>query len=128
MIPQLCQIKFSHRVLSWLQTHPNSQDLLSSALLANWYSDTDNRTLLIVTITTIITYYYYYLLLLLLLLLLLTFSPKAFSTWRYFNPGSQVAVRRMLSEWAHVQSSTVGQCENYEDNQETSVVSSDLPA
>ena len=70
------------------------------------------------------------LLLLLLLLLLLSkaFSPKAFSTWRYFNPGSQVAIRRMLSDWAHVQSSTVGRCENYEDNQETSVVSSDLPA
>lgn len=42
-------------------------------------------------------------------------SPKDLSikaspqTWRYFNLGSQVGLRRMMSNWGRVQMSTVGQ-------------------
>ena len=33
-------------------------------------------------------------------------SPQA---WMYFNPGSQTTLQHMLSDWARVQRSTVGQ-------------------
>ena len=60
--------------------------------------------------------------LLLLLFLSEVLSPKSWSfnaslqAWGYFNPGSQAALRRMLSDWARVQRSTVGRYEYHEDD------------
>ena len=62
------------------------------------------------------------LLLLLLLLLSEVLSPKNWlikaspQAWRYFDLGCQAALRLMLSNWAHVERSTVGQCEQHEDD------------
>ena len=41
-------------------------------------------------------------------------SPQAL---RYFNPGSQAVLQRMLFDWARVQrSAAVGRCEDHEDD------------
>ena len=48
-------------------------------------------------------YYYYY-------------HYYYYHCWRYFNQGSQVVLRRMLSDWERIQRSTVRSCERQEDD------------
>ena len=43
-------------------------------------------------------------------------SPKGQARRRHFNSDGQAALRRMLSYWEHVQRSTVGRYEHYEDD------------
>ena len=91
-----------------LVTHLNeSSDL--HLLLCNWNVSLRFNSLLLVLL----------LLLLLFLLVSEVLNPKSWPikasllAERYFNPGSQVTLRRVLSDWARVQKSTVGQCEKH---------------
>ena len=36
--------------------------------------------------------------------------------WSYFDPGSEAASRHLLSDWLYVQTCTMGQCEQHEDD------------
>ena len=56
------------------------------------------------------------LIILLLSLLFEVLVMAALHTVSYFSPDSQAVLQCMLSDWARVQRSTVGQCEQHEDD------------
>ena len=61
-------------------------------------------------------YYYYYYYYYLKYLALKAGQLRNVCRPGYFNPGSQAALRRMLSDWARVEGNTLGRCEQDEDD------------